>query len=167
MLELQTGHFPTPVFDDLALVGINEAASALQSGAVTLCDIRSSVAYRQSHIPGAGFLTRAQIELDAGQLPAGGAIILMADDQAYGELISRDLKRLGHTVRLLDADLPTWIAAGHPLETGLARLFSRPSERHYHHQITRPIADPRLTISCWLVCKRPSCPTPCRQTVGH
>ncbi|MFP6706219.1 MAG: rhodanese-like domain-containing protein, partial [Alphaproteobacteria bacterium] len=130
MPDLRTGHPTDPNFDDLALINIDEAATMLQSGSATVCDIRSSVDYRRGHIAGAAFLTRAQLEQDAAHLPAGGAIILMASDQVYAELISRDLKRLGHTVRLLYGDLSDWTAASYPVASGLDWLISRPSDTY-------------------------------------
>ena len=130
MPGLQTGHPPVPSFDDLVPISIDEAAIALQNGVATLCDIRSSVDYRQGHISGAAFLTRAQIEQDVSQLPADGTIILMADDQTYAELIAQDLICLGHPVHLLDADLRAWSAAGHPVATGLGWLISNPSDTY-------------------------------------
>ena len=50
----------------------------------------------------------------------------MADHTAYAGLVSRDLKKLGRTVRQLDADLPAWTTAGHPVAQGLECLASRP-----------------------------------------
>ena len=127
---LDAGHLPALCFDDVALISIDETAISLQAGSAVLCDIRSSVDYRRGHVAGAGYLSRARIDQDASQLPVGKDIILMADDQAYAELISRDLKRLGHTVYQLDADLNAWIAADQPIATGLNWLISSPIDTY-------------------------------------
>ncbi len=105
-------------------------AAKLNSGpARVVADIRSSVAYRRGHIPGAWFLTRARLDEDASNLP-DGETVLVSDDPAYARLVARDLRALGRTVRHLEGGMAAWTEVGGALETGLTALASTPDDKH-------------------------------------
>ncbi|MEM7224738.1 MAG: rhodanese-like domain-containing protein [Pseudomonadota bacterium] len=105
-------------------------AELRNSKAPVVIDCRSSVAYRRGHVPGAIFLTRADLERDLVRVPEAETTALVADDFAYAALLMADLKRLGRPVRLLDGGMAAWRAAGHGVSEGLQQLASRPTDKH-------------------------------------
>lgn len=106
------------------------SAADLRAGAgYTIADIRSSVAYRRGHVPGAWFLTRARLDEDAANLP-DGEIVLVSDDTSYARLVARDLSALGRSVHHLDGGMAAWTAAGGAVESGLTALASTPDDKH-------------------------------------
>jgi rhodanese-related sulfurtransferase len=86
-----------------------EAIARAQSGDVLL-DLRPSLAYRDAHLPGARWRTRAR-------LPAlRGATVMLAGAADTIELAALDLREAGATdVLRVDGDERTWREAGLPL----------------------------------------------------
>lgn len=114
-----------------ARISVDAAAALLADGRAVVCDLRPSFAYRRGHIAGAGYLTRAEPELDYPKIPPGSDVLLMADDAALAGLVARDLASFGHSPRLIDGQMYDWKAAGHPVSEGLEWLISRPVDTYF------------------------------------
>ena len=93
-----------------------------------IVDIRSSQAYYQGHIPGSWFLTRADLARDLRNLPKPGPVALIAEDEAYADLVTRDAATFGFTARTILNGFARWRDQGGPIETGFTRLASPPND---------------------------------------
>ncbi|MEM8688942.1 MAG: rhodanese-like domain-containing protein [Pseudomonadota bacterium] len=113
---------PTPLPENERITVVE-----LENGQTCIvADIRTSTRYRRGHIPGAWFLTRAHLERDEANLPAG-EIALVSDDAAYADLVARDLRSLGRKVRHLEGGMSAWSGA---TQKGLTALASVPDDIH-------------------------------------
>ena len=84
------------------------------SEAPQIIDLRSSSAYREGHIPGAVWSTRARVVRDA----APGPKVLVAEHDHISAFAARDLQEAGHTaLSILASGMSRWAEAGHPVET--------------------------------------------------
>lgn len=102
-----------------------------RSGEITFVDIRSGVAYRHTHVDGAIFLGRENIDDDAALLPQGTLLVLLTDEPQFAERVAKDLRRLGRTVEIRPEPMKSWAAAGVPLSSGVGKLVSAPSDAIY------------------------------------
>ena len=120
-----------------------------------IVDIRSSLAYRQGHIPGSWFLTRADLERDLPRLSAHRPaaisnpdtpqnpntpvnpdkqngeptpVVLISDDPTFAALMAEDLRKARYAPRLVMNGFARWCDAGGAVETGFTRLASPPTD---------------------------------------
>ncbi len=121
---------PTP-FADEDIITAGEAFRAQQSAEAVICDLRRCYDYRRGQIPGAAYLTRAELSRDLDKLPAERLLVLVADDLAYAALVLNDLKDMGRPAKLLHGGMAAWRDAGHPVETGAGWLVSRPTDTYF------------------------------------
>ncbi len=79
-------------------------------------DLRASMSFRLSHIPGSRWSTRSRLVMDARR--AGGRpLVLVADDTAVACMAAIDLTEAGRAdVLLLDGGFAEWARAGLPVE---------------------------------------------------
>ena len=115
---------------DLETIDAGALSGLIAQGAAVVADLRDSVAYRRGHVPGAVFLTRADLDRDLEQVPERELTVLVAEDLDYAALMAGDLERAGRRVRLLDGGLTAWSDAGLPVAGGLERMASAPNDRH-------------------------------------
>jgi len=109
-------------------ISAGQLKAQLASGAVTVVDLRSSIAYRNGHLPGAWFLTRARLEEDFRKITLAPQVVLVANDLDYAALVARDLEQFGQAVELLEGGFEAWHELGHPTESGLTQLASTPDD---------------------------------------
>lgn len=95
----------------------------LDTGAVTVIDLDTSLGYAAGHIPGAKFAIRAR--LDASRdLDDQSAIVLTSADGVLAAFAAAELApQLGRPVRVLAGGTQAWRAAGLPLEAGETALI--------------------------------------------
>jgi rhodanese-related sulfurtransferase len=102
-----------PGLDPLRPTTPAELAEALKGGAVQVIDLRSSMAFRNGHVPQARWSIRPRV---AAAVAPGMAIVLVADEPPVAALAARDLSEAGHEdVRLLAGGQGAWCAAGLPV----------------------------------------------------
>ncbi len=135
---LERGPAPSPLVSgaDPEAPRISPAAlQALQASGqvVLLLDLSSSPSYRQGHVPGAAWTTRARLgELDR-DLANLEQLVLTAEETALADLAAEDL-RARHpalSVSVLDGGLAAWRAAGYPIEEGMTRPLSETDDVWY------------------------------------
>ncbi len=124
---------------DRAQVGLITAADLRDSpeGSVVV-DVGSSLAFRQGHIPGAWWASRARIAGGAEKLPdAARTVVTSGGGGDLARLAARDLSELlaGEVVALAGGTA-SWTGLGLPLEQGLAQaatenddVFERPYDQ--------------------------------------
>lgn len=122
LTETSTAHTSSGL-DHISAEALSKAADRV------IVDIRRSASYRRGHIPGAWFLSRARLDQDVLNLPAGD-IVLVTDDDAYAGLVARDLEAANRAVQQLQGGMTAWTAAGGAVETGLTALASIPDDAH-------------------------------------
>lgn len=108
---------PLPRLPALAKLSVGELAEFMRTG--TLLDLRSSAAFRKSHIEGARWSIRPLIATHAGSTRP---LALLADDPAVARLAALDLVAAGASApRLVDGTLEQCAATG-------LKLVSTPNE---------------------------------------
>jgi rhodanese-related sulfurtransferase len=111
----------------LALRGIEETFSApslgvdattlarqLAAGEVVAIDVRPSMQFRQSHIPGSRWSIRPRLAAAVGG--ERRPVVLIADEPAAAVCAALELQSLGTMHRVLSGGLAAWREAGLPLE---------------------------------------------------
>ncbi|MEQ8293771.1 MAG: rhodanese-like domain-containing protein [Roseovarius sp.] len=93
---------------------ISPAELARVSGTVTILDLRSSMAFRKGHVPGAAWAIRPRAAAVAQGLD--GQVVLVADDPGVGALFASELAAFTTVeCRYLTGGMEGWIAAGEPV----------------------------------------------------
>lgn len=87
-----------PSAPPLRTLSAAEVADSLRSGQYGLLDLRPSQAYRQSHIEGANWISRARLNHDPALPGRAQAWILMAPDALTAAFVALDLRQLGLAV---------------------------------------------------------------------
>jgi rhodanese-related sulfurtransferase len=106
-----TAHVP-----ELPLVSAVELKGALDANTCTAYDLRSSMQYREAHVPASRWSIRSRIVQAARG--AKGTVVLIAADPDSARLAAVDLEESGiRDVKLLDGGPAAWIAAGYPTAT--------------------------------------------------
>lgn len=103
-----------PVLPVLPVTSAKALAAGLTSGAALAIDLRPSMQFRQSHIPGARWAIRPR--LAAALAGDSRPVVLVADEPAVAACAAVDLQALGLEVSLLAGGLAAWRAAGLPLQ---------------------------------------------------
>ena len=99
----------------LPAISATALAAGLASDALLAIDLRPSMQFRQSHIPGARWAIRPR--LAASLADERRPVVLIADDPAVAACAATDLQALGLPVSLLEGGLAAWRAAGLPVQT--------------------------------------------------
>lgn len=123
---------PKPVsalgLPDVASADAADAASKLASGWVAV-DVATSRDYRQGHIPGAWWTTRARIDEAAGRLPEADGYLATSEDGLVARYAAAELAALtGKPTAALAGGTAAWTAAGKELETGETNHADEPDD---------------------------------------
>ncbi len=120
---------PLPLAPSADTISVQDLATALRDGRVTVIDLGPSPAHRRGHIPGAWFAIRARLAQDLANIPADKPFILVSPDDSLARFAAPEIARLGGLdARVLEGGARAWVAAGQPLETGLPRPASAPED---------------------------------------
>ncbi|WP_028536422.1 rhodanese-like domain-containing protein [Paludibacterium yongneupense] len=104
-----TAQVALPAVPSLTVAALRQGR---EQGTLDVVDIRSSAAYRRSHIPGAVWSIRPRLaELSS----IGGAVVLVADSAQQACLAAGELA--GRQVYRLDGGFAAWLESGLPLES--------------------------------------------------
>jgi rhodanese-related sulfurtransferase len=97
-----------------------EVRRLLESGAVTLLDVRPELEYRQGHLPSARCIPVGELERRLAELPPDREVVAYCRGPycVYADEAAQLLRRHGYQVRRLVEGVPEWSAAGLPVETG-------------------------------------------------
>ena len=105
----------SPNLPQVPSISAAELRQALDEQRCMLLDLRPSMAFRESHIPGSRWSTRSRIATDAR---GARSVVLVADDAGLARAAAVDLNESGvNDVRLLDGGLRAWKDAGHATQT--------------------------------------------------
>jgi rhodanese-related sulfurtransferase len=100
---------------DLPVLTAEDLSKANSAGSVLIVDVDNSMDYRDGHIPGAVWCTRAR--MDRLQVPAGAQVVLYSQHETRARLAAIDLIEVVDTpVAILDGGREAWLAAGLPTE---------------------------------------------------
>ena len=105
----------------LEAVAIVELRQLVESGAVTLLDVRPTHEYRQGHIPSARSIPVAELERRLAEVPRDREVIAYCRGPycVFSDEAALLLRRHGFLkVRRLAEGFPEWGAAGLPIEVG-------------------------------------------------
>ncbi len=104
--------FPGAALPDIASISADALKQAIEGATSSVFDIRPSMRFREIHIEGSRWSTRARIVRDARAI--AGEIVLVAEHQAMARLAAIDLKEAGVTnVKVLDGGFHAWLEAGY------------------------------------------------------
>jgi rhodanese-related sulfurtransferase len=111
------------------LIGPAELKQRMEAGKATLIDLEYSKPYRNGHIPGAWFATRARLVDALQKLPRAPCLILTSPDGALARIAATEIAA-STSVPVLALDGGTWAsrAAGYPLEKGDDQLADTPDD---------------------------------------
>jgi rhodanese-related sulfurtransferase len=102
-----------PPLPEPRAIAPREAADALRNGKAQMIDLRSSMTYRQGHIPQAVWSIRPRIA--AAVADRMKTVVLVADEPGVAALAAVDLADAGCTdIRLVEGGQQGWGAAGLP-----------------------------------------------------
>jgi rhodanese-related sulfurtransferase len=102
---------------DIAPIAADALATGLGANAVTVVDVRPSMAYRKAHVPGSTWSIRPRFDALAARL-AGRHVALVAEEPGMAAIAARDLARSNPaSIARLDGGLAGWQRAGHPVES--------------------------------------------------
>ena len=121
----------TKVGDGNSSAAVQVADLAVIARSELTIDCRSSLSYRRGHIPGSYFLTRANLARDLLSLPPPGLVTVIADDEAYANLLARDLRDAGYTPETYLSEFEQWVDKGREVETGYTHLASPSNNMWY------------------------------------
>jgi rhodanese-related sulfurtransferase len=117
---------------DAATITVAELKAALDSAAVVVVDLDTSLRYRDGHIPGAWWAVRSRLAAALPRLPGGKPLVFTSPDGALARLAAREAGALTDVpVKALRGGTRAWQEAGHPLEQGSARLADEPNDVWY------------------------------------
>ncbi|MDP2707663.1 MAG: rhodanese-like domain-containing protein [Burkholderiales bacterium] len=109
-----------------------ELQRELDAGNATVIDFDTSLRYRDSHIPGAWFAIRANLEHNLAQIPAGKLLVLASPDGIIAQLAAPEAALLTQTpIKVLRGGTDSWRAAGLPVETGMTQLADSTDDVRY------------------------------------
>ena len=115
-------------------------------------DVSPSTHYRQTHIPGAWFISRSNLANDRHRVPQGRHYVVTCRTGILSQFAATELELWvqdsGAEVVVLEGGTEAWCASGFPHESGLTRLASEPIDRY-----RRPYEgtdNPRVTMQAYL-----------------
>jgi rhodanese-related sulfurtransferase len=128
-----TGPYAGPVLglDGVAVPSIEVAdlAARMEAGTASVVDLDWSRDYRAGHIPGAWYAIRARLADVLPSLPRTEVLVFTSRDGVLARLAAAEWSgRAGAPAFALSGGTAAWAAAGHPLETGAARMASPPDD---------------------------------------
>ena len=104
----------------------------LDAGNATVLDFDTSLRYRDSHIPGAWFAIRANLEHNLKQIPDAKLLVLASPDGIIARLAAPEAARLTQIpIKVLRGGTASWRAAGLPVETGMTHLADSTDDVRY------------------------------------
>jgi rhodanese-related sulfurtransferase len=109
--------------DGIAAPGIvaTDLRDRLAAGAVVAVDLELSRRHAQGHIPGSRFAIRSRLQEGLAKLPPGQPVVLTSSDGTLAQLAAAELPEAASVpVLALTGGTQAWVAAGLPLETGMA-----------------------------------------------
>ena len=110
----------------------HELQRELDAGNATVIDFDTSLRYRDSHIPGAWFAIRANLEHNLAQIPAAKLLVLASPDGIIAQLAAPEAALLTQTpIKVLRGGTDSWRAAGLPIETGMTQLADSTDDVRY------------------------------------
>ncbi|KAA8995241.1 rhodanese-related sulfurtransferase [Affinibrenneria salicis] len=118
-----------PEADEIDVHALNER---WRRDDLQVLDLTGSASYVQGHIPGAGWLLRADLLTGRAKLPpAADGYVLTCASGLLARFAAADLRRLtDRPVRVLRGGTQAWREAGLPLASGEERLLSPRTDRY-------------------------------------
>jgi rhodanese-related sulfurtransferase len=106
-----------------------ELKRRLDAGTVTLIDLEYSKPYRNGHIPGAWFATRARLGAALEKLPLAETIVLTSPNGDFALVAAAELARTtALPVYALEGGTRAWTLAGYRLASGTDRMAETPDD---------------------------------------
>ena len=104
---------PTPLA--IQPISVSNVSQQLAANTCVVVDLRSSMQFRQAHIPSAKWSIRPAL----GKLLAQESrqVVLVADDPRVAAVAATELTHLPHSPQLLSGGLQAWTAAGYAVAT--------------------------------------------------
>jgi len=122
---LESGpHVPLALgFDSSAATKIDAATlrDRLDGGAVNVVDFNFSRNYKQGHIPGAYFSTRARLRPALDGIPQAGTLVFTSPDGVLAGMAAADIAGERQAL-VLDGGTNAWVDAGYPFEEGATNM---------------------------------------------
>ncbi len=113
-------------------INAHDLRRELDASNATVIDFDTSLRYRDSHIPGAWFAIRANLESNLKQIPDAKLLVLASPDGIIAQLAAAEAARLTQTpVKVLQGGTAAWRAAGFPVETGMTRIADATDDVRY------------------------------------
>jgi rhodanese-related sulfurtransferase len=101
----------------------DELAARLAAGTAVVIDLAPSRDYDKGHVPGAWWAVRARLPESLPRLPEKPLLVLTSPDAVLARLAAPEASQLtGMKIAVLAGGTEAWIAAGHPLTTGLENM---------------------------------------------
>lgn len=106
--------------DELETVSRDELLRRMKRGEVTLIDVRPRPEYESGHIPGARWVSPAQLARALRSVPGDGEIVAYCRGSycVYADQAVRALRRKGRAAKRLEDGFPEWRRAGLPVAVG-------------------------------------------------
>jgi rhodanese-related sulfurtransferase len=102
-----------------------------QAGEVVVVDVARHAVFKQGHIPGAWYLLRSRLTLDASKLPVAARYVLTSEDGLLAQLVAPELAAcIPGEVYVLSGGTRSWEQAGLAMEHGEDNLASPPIDRY-------------------------------------
>ncbi|GAB3626182.1 sulfurtransferase [Pandoraea terrae] len=98
----------------LAAVTAQQLADGIKAGAMRVLDVRSSMAYRHAHLPGAAWGVRPRLPAIAASF-GDAHVVIIADEPRMADLAATEWENRG-TVSVLAGGIKAWRDAGLPVE---------------------------------------------------
>ncbi|MEI9992506.1 MAG: rhodanese-like domain-containing protein [Rhizomicrobium sp.] len=118
---------PLPQVETLAPAELDDL---VRSAHATVFDLSPSAAFAKAHISGAWFAIRAELRDALNAAPRSAITVLTSPDGALARYAAGDLAAEGVAVHVLDGGNAAWRSAGLPVEGGIARAASAPTDRY-------------------------------------
>lgn len=106
--------------DEMEAIGPEELLRRLETGEVTLLDVRPGLEYEQGHISGARSIPVDELEGQISELPKDGLVVAYCRGPycVYADEAVELLTARGRQAARLTGGYPDWAAAGLPIEAG-------------------------------------------------
>jgi len=113
----------------VATISPAELKRRLEGGTVTLIDLEYSKPYRNGHIRGAWFATRARLGVALEKLQPADSIVLTSPDGDLARIAAAELARTATLpVYALEGGTRAWTVAGYPLAKEADRMADTPDD---------------------------------------
>ncbi|MEO8118829.1 MAG: rhodanese-like domain-containing protein [Rhodoferax sp.] len=112
--DLALPKVPAPSVPALPVISAQSLAHRLASGEVLAIDLRPSMQFRQSHLPGARWSIRPRLAVTLAR--ERRPVVLIADEVGLAAWAALEVQALGLSVSLLEGGMAAWCAAGLPVQ---------------------------------------------------